>query len=44
VKMIFETTQGPIMVETTIWETSESYIELKSAIDVPICCIRSVII
>ena len=44
VKMIFETTDGPIMVETTIWETSESYIELKSAIDVPICCIRAVII
>ena len=44
VKMVFETTQGPIMVETTIWDTTDSHIELKGARDVPICCIREVII
>jgi len=44
VKMVFETTTGPVMVETTIWETTESHIELKGGMDIPICCIREVII
>jgi len=44
VKMIFETTNGLIMVETTIWDMSDSHIELKGARDIPICCIREVII
>ena len=44
VKMIFETTDGPNMVETTIWDTTDSHIELKSGRDIPICCIKEVII
>jgi hypothetical protein len=44
VKMVFETTEGPLMVETTIWEISDFHIELKGGIDVPIGCIREVII
>ncbi|MBS1658318.1 MAG: hypothetical protein K1X63_13775 [Chitinophagales bacterium] len=44
VKMVFETNEGPIMVETTIWDTTDSHIELKHGVDVPICCIREVII
>ena len=44
VKMIFETTTGPIMVETTIWDTTDSHIELKGGRDVPICCIREIIL
>ena len=44
VRMIFETTEGPIMVETTIWDATDSHIELKSGRDIPICCIRDVII
>ena len=44
VRMIFETTQGPIMVETTVWEASDSHVELKGARDIPVCCIREVII
>lgn len=44
VKMIFETTEGAIMVETTIWEKSDLHVELKGAVDVPVCCIREVII
>ncbi len=44
VKMIFETLEGTIMVETTVWDTTDSYIELKSATDIPICCIREIII
>ena len=44
VKLILETTEGLIMVETTVWETSDTHIELKRAQDIPICCIREVII
>ncbi|HYV92584.1 MAG TPA: hypothetical protein VE978_12390 [Chitinophagales bacterium] len=44
VKMIFETTEGPIMVETTVWDATDSHVELKGATDIPICCIREVII
>lgn len=44
VKIILETTDGSIMVETTVWEASDSHIELKGARDIPICCIREVII
>lgn len=44
VKMIFETEEGTIMVETTVWECNDSYIELKGITYVPICCIKEVII
>lgn len=44
VKMTFETTSGPVQVETTIWDTTDSHIELKGGIDIPICCIREIII
>ena len=44
VKIVIETTVGPIMVETTVWETTDSHVELKSGLDIPIYCIRDVII
>ncbi|MCS6990613.1 MAG: hypothetical protein NZL95_01985 [Chitinophagales bacterium] len=44
VRLIIETTEGPVMVETTVWETTDSHIELKGGRDIPICCIREVII
>ena len=44
VKMIFETTTGPVMVETTIWDATDSHIELKGGRDIPICCIREIIL
>lgn len=44
VKIIFESTDGLGMVETTVWDTTDSHIELKGGIDIPICCIREVLI
>ncbi|MCS6917749.1 MAG: hypothetical protein RMK52_07450 [Chitinophagales bacterium] len=44
VRLIMETTEGPVMVETTVWETSDSHIELKGGRDIPVCCIREVIL
>lgn len=44
VKIVIETLEGPVMVETTVWETSDSHIELKGGRDIPICCIREVIL
>lgn len=44
VKIIFETTDGLKMVETTVWETSDFHVELKGGVDIPINCIREVLI
>ena len=44
VKIIFESLQGPAMVETTVWDTTDTHIELKGGIDIPICCIWEVLI
>lgn len=44
VKIIFESTDGLKMVDTTVWDTTDSHIELKGGIDIPICCIREVLI
>lgn len=44
VKIIFETTDGLKMVETTVWDTTDSHVELKGGVDIPICCIREVLI
>ena len=44
VKIIFETTEGIRMVETTVWETTDAHVELKGGIEIPIWSIREVII
>lgn len=44
VKIIFETTDGLKLVETTVWDTTDSHIELKGGVDIPICCIREVLL
>lgn len=44
VRIIFETADGLYMVETTVWDTTDSHIELKGGIDIPISCIREVLI
>ncbi len=44
VRLIIETTEGPVMVETTVWEVSDTHIELKGGRDIPVCSIREVIL
>lgn len=44
VKIIFESTEGLYMVETTVWDTTDSHIELKAGVDIPISCIREVLL
>ncbi|MBK9733087.1 MAG: hypothetical protein IPO83_17685 [Chitinophagaceae bacterium] len=44
VRIILECSEGLRMVETTVWDTSDSHIELKGGIDIPISCIREVLI
>lgn len=44
VKIIFESANGLYMVETTVWDTTDSHIELKGGVDIPINCIREVLI
>ena len=44
VKIVFEAVDGPGIVETTVWDTTDTHIELKGGIDLPICCIWEVII
>ena len=42
VKIMFETTEGPMMVETTVWEVTQNYLILKSNVAVPIRCVRKI--
>jgi len=42
VKIIFETTEGPMMVETTVWEVTQNYLILKSNVAIPIRCVRKI--
>jgi hypothetical protein len=42
VKIIFETTEGPMFTDTTVWNLTENYIILKGNVDVPIRAIRRI--
>ena len=42
VKIIFETTQGTMAVETTVWEVTQNYLILKSNMAMPIKCIHRI--
>ncbi|MEO8150219.1 MAG: hypothetical protein ABI723_21475 [Bacteroidia bacterium] len=44
VQLICETTDGTILVETTVWALTDSHIELKSGFDIPIRAIKEVVI
>lgn len=44
VKIVFETTEGIMEVETTVWAATAEDVELKNGIDIPVCCIREVIL
>lgn len=44
VRIIFHTTVGIKMVETTVWAVTDSHIELKAGKDIPILCISEVIL
>lgn len=44
VKIIFHTTEGIKVVETTVWALTDSHIELKAGKDIPINCISDVIL
>ena len=44
VKIIFETTEGAKMVETTVWDISDTYVELKGGIHIPVNSIKEVLI
>lgn len=42
VKIIFETTEGTMAVDTTVWEVTQNYLILKSNMALPIRCIHSI--
>jgi len=42
VKIIFETEDGIMQVETTIWSATQNYVMLKANIQVPISCIHRI--
>ena len=42
VKIIFESTEGTMAVETTVWEVTQNYVILKSNTALPIRCIYRV--
>ena len=44
IKIIFNTEEGERMVETTVWATTDSTIQLKGDVSIPIHAIRDVII
>ena len=42
VKIIFETTEGTMAVETTVWEVTQNYLILKSNMALPIRCVHRI--
>lgn len=44
IKIIFNTEEGERMVETTVWATTDSTIQLKGDVSIPIHAIRDVIL
>lgn len=44
VKLVCETTQGQVEVETTVWALTDDHVELKSGCDIPVKAIKEVII
>ncbi|MBP6334182.1 MAG: hypothetical protein KA444_01825 [Bacteroidia bacterium] len=42
VKIIFETEQGTMVTETTIWNLTQNYIILKGNVDIPIRAIHRI--
>jgi len=44
IKIIFGTEEGDRVVETTVWATTDSTIQLKGDVSIPIQAIRDVII
>jgi len=42
VKIIFESTEGTMAVETTVWEVTQNYVILKSNMALPIRCVHRV--
>lgn len=44
IKIVFVTDQGDRMVETTVWATTDSSVQLKGDVSIPIHAIRDVIL
>jgi hypothetical protein len=44
VQLVCETTLGTVVVEATVWAHTDTHIELKSGLDIPVSAIREVII
>ena len=42
VKIVFESTEGTMAVETTVWEVTQNYVILKSNMALPIRCVHRV--
>ena len=42
VKIIFESTEGTMAVETTVWEVTQNYVILKSNMALPIRCVHRI--
>ena len=42
VKITFDTTEGTMMVETTVWEVTQNYLILKANTYIPIRCVRHI--
>ncbi len=42
VKILFQTTEGPFKVETTVWDASENQILLKAGVWIPVHAILDV--
>ncbi len=43
VQLVLETTDGAIVVETTVWAHTDNHVELKAGVDIPVQAIREVI-
>jgi len=42
--IVFETWDGPKEVSANIWEVTDKNVLLKGGVNIPVCCIRDVVI
>jgi hypothetical protein len=43
-KIVFDTTEGTKEVFANIWEVTDNNVLLKGGINIPVCCIRDVLL
>ena len=43
-RIVFETIGGPFEIETTIWHTTDNFIDIKGGVPIPVQAIREIIL